>query len=117
MSGVLDDSTRGCTANRKAGRQRGLGRAARTAGANKRSRGLVGVHGRQIESSSHCRLNSTVTKIWLGAAMSGRRIKNAAAALLGALVTSAGAADLLPPTPSRHAPHTLPLRQSPPGSI
>src|SRR5271170_6903164 len=43
-----------------------MGRAARTAGANKRSRGLVGVHGRQIESSSHCRLISTVTKTWLG---------------------------------------------------
>jgi hypothetical protein len=49
--------------------------------------------------------------------MSGRRPKYATAALFGALVTSAGAADLLPPAPSRHAPHTLPLRQSPPGSI
>jgi hypothetical protein len=49
--------------------------------------------------------------------MSGRRPKYATAVLFGALVTSAGAADLLPPAPSRHAPHTLPLRQSPLGSI
>jgi hypothetical protein len=49
--------------------------------------------------------------------MSGQRLKYATAALFGALVTSAGAADLLPPAPSRHAPHTLPLRQSPPGLI
>jgi hypothetical protein len=49
--------------------------------------------------------------------MSGRKQKYAAAALFGALVTPAGAADLLPPAPSRHAPHVLPLRQSAPGSI
>jgi hypothetical protein len=49
--------------------------------------------------------------------MSGRRLKYAAAAPFGALVTSAGVADLPPPAPSRHPPHTLPLRQSPPGSI
>jgi hypothetical protein len=46
--------------------------------------------------------------------MSRRRPKYAAA-LLAALVTSAGAADLLPPAASRHAAHRLPLR-SPPGS-
>jgi hypothetical protein len=51
------------------------------------------------------------------AAMSGRRLKYAAAALFGTLATSAGAADLLPPAPSRYAPHLLPLRQSAPGSI
>ena len=45
-----------------------------------------------------------------------RRRPKYAAALLAALVTSAGAADLLPPAASRHAPHRLPLRQSPPGS-
>jgi hypothetical protein len=49
--------------------------------------------------------------------MSGQRPKYAVALLFGALVTSAGAADLLPPVPSRHARHTLRLRQSPPGSI
>jgi hypothetical protein len=49
--------------------------------------------------------------------MSGRSLKCAAAALFGALVTSAGAADFLPPAPSRQAPHTLPPRQSPPGPI
>jgi hypothetical protein len=49
--------------------------------------------------------------------MSGRSLKCAAASLFGALVTSAGAADLLPPAASRHTPHTLPLRQSPPGSV
>ena len=41
----------------------------------------------------------------------------AAVAIIAALGTPAGAADLLPPAPSRHAPHTLPLRQSHPGSI
>jgi hypothetical protein len=49
--------------------------------------------------------------------MSGRRLTYAAAALFGALVTPAGAADLLPPAPSRHAPHVPPLRQSAPVSI
>jgi hypothetical protein len=51
------------------------------------------------------------------AAMSGRRLKYAVAALFGALVTPAGAADLLPPAPSRHAPHVPPLRQSAPGLV
>jgi hypothetical protein len=49
--------------------------------------------------------------------MPNRRLKYATATFFGALVTSAGAADLLPPAPSRQAPHTLPLRQAPPGSI
>jgi hypothetical protein len=49
--------------------------------------------------------------------MSGRRLKYAVAAFCGALVTSAGAADLLPPASSRQAPKTVPLHQSPPGSI
>jgi hypothetical protein len=41
----------------------------------------------------------------------------AAVAIIAALGTPAGAADLLPPTSSRQAPNTVPLRQSPPGSI
>jgi len=41
----------------------------------------------------------------------------AAVAIIAALGAPASAADLLPPEPSRHATHTLPIRQSPPGSI
>jgi len=48
---------------------------------------------------------------------SGTILWVAAVAIIAALGTPAGAADLLPPAPTRHAPHTLPLRQSPPGLI
>src|SRR5271170_4028553 len=47
---------------------------------------------------------------------SGTILWVAAVAIIAALGTPAGAADLLPPAASRHAPHRLPLRQSPPGS-
>jgi hypothetical protein len=95
-----------------------MGRAARTAGTNERSG-----RPRRRPRPSDCKLKPLPPGLCRHqnlagrAAMSGRRLKYAAGALFGALVTSAGAADLLPPAPSRHPPHTLPLRQSPPGSI
>jgi hypothetical protein len=41
----------------------------------------------------------------------------AAVATIATLGRPAGAADLLPPAPTRHAPHVLPLRQAAPGSM
>jgi hypothetical protein len=56
-------------------------------------------------------------RVIVEAAMSGRRLEYAVVAFLGALVASAGAADLSPPASSGQVPKSVPLRQRPPGSV